>query len=94
VVLLEKAVDYNQEVPELHYALAMEYLAVLQFEDAISSFLNVVKYDASKATVIYKNVGDICYYKLKDKRNAKKYYDKYIKAGGTNSKVRQILKSL
>jgi tetratricopeptide (TPR) repeat protein len=94
VELLEKAVEFNETNATLHYTLALEYLAILRFEDAINSFLNVLKYDDSKATIIYKNVGDICYYKLKDVRNTRKYYEKYIKSGGTNAKVQSILKTL
>ena len=94
IALFEKSLAREPRNPDLHFMLAVEYGRVLRFKESISSFLKVIRYDDSKAVVVYKNVGDLYYYKMKDKKKAKKYWEKYLKAGGTSNKVKSLLKSL
>jgi len=91
---LVKALQKEEKNADLHFMLAVEYGMVLRYEESIESFLKAAKYDDSKATAIYKNVGDLYYYKLKDNKKAKKYYDKYLKSGGNNPKVKTLMESL
>ncbi len=94
ISLFEKSLAREPRNPDLYFMLAVEYGRILRFKESIASFLKVIKYDDSKAVVVYKNVGDLYYYKMKDKKKAKKYWVKYLKAGGTSNKVKSLLKSL
>ena len=94
ITLFEKSLAREPKNPNLHFMLAVEYGRVLRVKESIDSFLKVLKYDETKAIVVYKNVGDLYYYKIKDQRKAKKYYEKYIEAGGTSQKVKTLINSL
>ncbi len=91
---LEKSLKYEPKNPDAHFVLALEYEDNLNFQSAIKSFLNTIKYDGTKAVHVYPRIGDTYYYKLKDSKKAKKYYQKYLDVGGTSSKIKKLLKTL
>lgn len=91
---LERSLQMDDKNGGAYLALGFAYENQLRFEEALSSYQKAIKADDSKAMIAYKCIGDVYYNNLKDNKNAKKYYTKYVEAGGTNSKVKLILKSM
>jgi tetratricopeptide (TPR) repeat protein len=94
IVSLKKSVRHNPKNADCQFVLGLEYEESLKYKEAIMSFTNAIKYDNSKAVHIYPRIGDIYYYKLKDNKKAKKFYQKYIDAGGTSNKIKKLMKTL
>lgn len=94
IASLKKSIRYNPKNADCQFILGLEYEETLKYKEAVSCFINAVKYDNSKAVHIYPRIGDVYYYKLKDNKKAKKYYQKYVDVGGTSGKIKKLMKTL
>jgi len=93
IQVLRDGLRYSKNNPALHYALGHEYRAMKIDEVAIQEYLKAVKMDSEKYNDAYRHIGNI-YYMNKDYKKAKKHYELYINAGGTDPKVVKLLKKL
>jgi Flp pilus assembly protein TadD, contains TPR repeats len=93
----KKGLSCCPENARLYYALGHEYRLLAQIGDAVNAYKKAVKFskdDDAGAAEAYRELGDICFYELKDSKEAKKYYQKYMKSGGTDEKVVQFVASM
>ena len=88
--------EINPKYTALYFGLGHEYRALSKFKEAVEAFKKCVsnKNDEKRYTDAYKNIGDIYYYDLKDPGKAKDFYNKFIKAGGKDAKVEELLKGM
>ncbi len=91
---LKKGIKYNANNADLYFALGLEYQVTRNYNNAAENYLKALEYNDTKAVKIYKYLGDIYYNYLIDHKMAKKYYNKYIKAGGTDEDVKEALERL
>lgn len=90
---IKTGLRYAPESGRLLLLLGQQYQAVKEYEDAIDAFDDAAKHDSRLAARAYKEMGDI-YFNQKDARNAKKYYEKHLDAGGNDPAVKQALRKL
>lgn len=90
---LRDGIRYDKNNPALHYALGQEYRTLKIEEVAIQEYLKAAKLDEEKFKDAYKHIGNL-YYVKKDFKKAKKHYESYINAGGTDPKVVKLLKKM
>ncbi len=93
IQVLRDGLKYTRNNPALHYALGHEYRAMKIEEVAIQEYLKAVKLDSEKYKDAYRHIGNI-YYAKNDHKKAKKHYELYINAGGTDPKVVKLLRRL
>lgn len=93
IQVLRDGLRYSRNNPALHYALGHEYRAMKIEEVAIQEYLKAAKLDNQKYKDAYRHIGNI-YYVKKDHKKAKKHYELYINAGGTDPKVARLLRRL
>lgn len=93
IQVLRDGLRYSRNNPALHYALGHEYRAMKIEEVAIQEYLKAVKLDSEKYKDAYRHIGNI-YYVKQDHKKAKKHYELYINAGGTDPKVVKLLRKL
>ncbi len=94
LVHLKKAIKLKPKDVDVHFAMAIEYEKVEKYKEALASFNKALVLDKSKAAFIYPRMGDLYFYKLKDPKNAVKYYEKYVAAGGTSKKIKRLITRL
>lgn len=90
IQVLRDGLKYSKNKPALHYALGQEYRALKIDEVAVQEYLKAAKLDVQKYKDAYRHIGNI-YYVKKDLKKAKKHYELYINAGGTDPKVVKLL---
>jgi tetratricopeptide (TPR) repeat protein len=93
VQILKDGIKYNKNSAALYFALGHEYRFLQRYDDAVDVYLRSAKIDEVKCKDAYRFVG-LIYYNQKDEKKAKKYFEIYIKAGGKDPKVIQILKKI
>lgn len=91
---LQKGLHSNKDNSDYYYALGSQYHALRDYEKAIDYYLEAAKHDKSREEDMYRYVGDIYYKYLLDNKNAKKYYSKYLKAGGKSPEIEERIKKL
>jgi tetratricopeptide (TPR) repeat protein len=67
-----------------------------KFKEAVDAFKKCVsnKIDEKRYADAYKNIGNIYFSDLKDQGKAKEFFNKYVKAGGKDAKVEELLKGM
>ncbi len=90
---IKTGLRYAPESGRLLLLLGQQYEAVKEYEDALDAFDDAAKHDSRLAARAYKEMGDI-YFRKKDARNAKKYYEKHLDAGGNDPSAKQALRKL
>ncbi len=93
IKVLRDGLRYSRNNPALHYALGHEYRAMKIDEVAVQEYLKAAKLDTQKYKDAYRYIGNI-YYVKKDHKKAKKHYELYINAGGTDPKVDRLLRRM
>lgn len=93
IEILQKVLHYNKKNADIYYALGIAYKKSQQHEEALRSFNTALEYDKNKKTLCYEEIGNI-YYTLEKDKEAKKYFKKYINAGGTNDTIKTLLQTL
>jgi tetratricopeptide (TPR) repeat protein len=78
----------------LTLALAHEYRAIGQYPKAIKFFEQVAESGKPEYVDGYRFVGMVYYDNLKEQSKAKKYFTKYVEAGGTDPKVKDLLATI
>ena len=96
VRVLKQALTATPGSPKIHFALASEMLEAIKPREAIKEFELVLSNDprGKYSTQVYKLMGDIYYEQLLDNKKAKKYYKKFLRAGGKDKSVKAKLKTL
>ncbi len=89
---LEQAAQINKKNPMIYMALGHEYRITDNTSAAIENYLKAIKIDEIKALEAYKYIGNI-YYKSGNEKKAKKFYEKYIKLGGKDKKIKRYMSS-
>jgi len=89
-------IEVSPKYTALYFGLGHEYRAVGKFKESIESFKKCVSNKADEKRYIdaYKIIGNIYYSDLKDNGKAKEFLNKYIKAGGKDDKVNEMLSSI
>ncbi|MBD3239059.1 MAG: tetratricopeptide repeat protein [Chitinivibrionales bacterium] len=90
---IKTGLRYAPESGRLNYLLGQQYEAVKEHDDALEAYEDAAKHDPKLAAKAYKEMGDI-YFSRKDARNAKKYYERHLDAGGKDPAVKQALRKL
>jgi len=93
VEMLKEGIRQNKKNGPLYMALGHEYRMMKQDDDALEAYLKAAKTDNEQSKEAYRHIGNI-YYTKRDEKKAKKFYEMYINEGGTNAKVKAILKKL
>ena len=97
VEVFKKGLSYYPKNAQLYYALAHEYKLLAQISDAVNAYKKAIKIskdDDAEDSEAYRELGDIYFYELKDSKEAKKYYEQYMKSGGKDEKVVQFVTSM
>ena len=95
--VFKEGLSYCPHNARLYYALAHEYRLLAQIGDAVKAYkkaIDVSNEDYAEVAEAYRDLGDIYFYELKDGKEAKKYYQKYMKSGGRDEKVVQSVASM
>lgn len=93
IQMLEDGIKHDRKNPLLFLALGHEYRIMQNTSEAIDNYLKAVRLDEKRAIEAYRHIGNI-YYRSRNEKKAKKYYEIYIKLGGKNKKVRRYINSL
>lgn len=93
IEILKEGIRFSSNSSALYYALGHEYRASKMDESAIQAYLKAVKGDQKKYMDAYKHIGNL-YYVKNDLKKAKKHYELYINAGGSDPKVSNLLKKI
>ena len=91
---LRKGLLYYPKNARLYYALAHEYRLMANISEAVNAYKKAIKTSHDEYAEAYRDLGDIYFYELKDGKEAKKYYQKYMKNGGKDEKVVQFVASM
>jgi tetratricopeptide (TPR) repeat protein len=96
VTTLLHGLEINPKYTALYFGLGYEYRAMSKFKEAVEAFKKCVsnKIDEKRYIDAYKNIGNIYYSDLKDPGMAKDFFNKYLKAGGKDAKVEELLKGM
>jgi tetratricopeptide (TPR) repeat protein len=96
VTTLLHGLEINSKYTALYFGLGFEYRALSKFKEAVEAFKKCVsnKIDEKRYVDAYKNIGNIYYSDLKDQGKAKDFFTKYVKAGGKDAKVEELLKGM
>jgi tetratricopeptide (TPR) repeat protein len=95
VTTLLRGIDFYPKDADLHFGLGQEYWALSKFKEAVEAFKKSTndKRDENRLTEAYKNIGDIYNFNIKEPGKAKEFYMKYVKIGGKDEKVIQLVNS-
>lgn len=92
---LRRAVVYHDKSAPIHYQLAVGLAGALLYKEAVDNYEKAAKLDEKEYGVTgYRSAGDIAHNKLKDNRAAKKYYSKFLDAGGKDTKIKKLVETL
>ncbi|MBN1984396.1 MAG: tetratricopeptide repeat protein [Chitinivibrionales bacterium] len=94
IEILNEGLVYDSKNSDIHFTLGLIYDKITNYEDAIDHFNKAVRLDISKEVVAYEHIGDIYYFNLKRTGDAKRYYKKYLKAGGNNSRIKRLVETM
>ena len=92
---LRRAVVYHERSAPVHFELARALEGALLYTEALSHYERAARLDAQTyGAKGWRAAGDLAREKLSDTRNAKRYYTRYLNAGGDDPAIREMLKSL
>ena len=96
VAALLRGISLNPKDGRLYFCLGNQYKALLKFQEAIHAYRKSVQSrdDETKFFMAYKEMGNIYCNDVKDSSKAKECYKKYLKAGGKDETVVQVVNSL
>jgi tetratricopeptide (TPR) repeat protein len=96
VATLLHGIEINPKYTALYFGLGHEYRAVGKAKEAVEAFKKCVsnKSDEKRYVDAYKNIGNNYYSDIKDQGRAKEFFNKFIKAGGKDAKVDEMLKGM
>jgi tetratricopeptide (TPR) repeat protein len=94
VEAINQGMKNNPRNTSLFIALGHEYRATKQYELAIEQYQKAIKADKEQGVEGYMFIADVYYTGTNDTRNAEKFYQKYIEAGGQNPKARAMLQRM
>lgn len=89
----KKAIKINEISPEFHYNLASAYMELGEFQKAMNSFWNCLKYDSQNADAYY-NIGKIFAEKEQKFGEAKKSFEKALHFNPRHEKAQTALSRL
>jgi tetratricopeptide (TPR) repeat protein len=88
---LRKGLTYFPKNAQLYYSLAHEYRLLTQITEAVSAYKKAISNSKDEYADAYRDLGDLYNNELKDPKEAKKFYQKYMKSGGKDEKVVQFV---
>jgi len=91
VEALRKGLSFYPKNARMYYCLAHEYRLLAQLNDAVAAYKKAIGNSKEEYAEAYRDLGDLYNYELKDSKEAKKFYQKYVKSGGTDEKVVQFV---
>lgn len=94
IVSYKRAIKRDGRVGKYYLALGDEYWKSKQYKDAAKNYHRAFRKDRDLELEAFERLGNVYYYNLKDERNARKFYQRYVDAGGTNTKVKMALRKL
>jgi tetratricopeptide (TPR) repeat protein len=94
VKMLEKGLAQRPEDARFIMALGHEYRAISQFDKAIASYEKAVKLGGAEYIDAYRQIGALYHKTLGDSKKAKRYYERYLKEGGTSEEVKKLVATL
>ena len=90
-----KGLEANGGDANLLFCLGRLYQATKQYEEAIGAYEASIGRKANSGNVeALRIIGDIYYSKLTNEKKAKEYFKKYVRAGGDDSLVEDVMKKL
>jgi tetratricopeptide (TPR) repeat protein len=80
----------------MYFCLGNEYQALSRFKEALDAYKKAVrnKNDGSRCSEAYKEMGNIYFNDIKDAPKARDCYAKYLKAGGKDEKIVEVVNSI
>ncbi|MBD3314238.1 MAG: tetratricopeptide repeat protein, partial [Chitinivibrionales bacterium] len=75
--------------PKLYMALGREYQRMAKHEDAVRAYHEAVRKGGESFIDAYMHIASIYANDLEDDKNAEKYFNKYLKAGGQKEKFKK-----
>lgn len=96
VAALMRGLELNPRNAQLYFGLGHEYRALSKFKESLAAYKKSVsnKIDEGRFLNAYKEMGNIYLYGIKDTARARDCYNKFIKAGGKDDKVVQLVNTL
>jgi len=94
---IESLLTSLEREPENHtvlMALGHEYRASSQYNKAIEAFEDIAKDEGEHALNALRYIGMTYYDNLENKSKAKKYFERYVKSGGKDTRVQELLAKL
>lgn len=92
--ICEKGIKYHPSNEELYYLLGKQLQKADKFDDAINAFQMALKKGKGKPIDALRCIGNIYYSNLVNDKKAKEFYKRYVKAGGNNAEVAELMKKL
>ena len=89
-----QAIAKNQRSAVLYQILGRELVMVQRYTEAIAALDKAAQYDKTMAAELFRTIAEIYYDKMGDQKNARRYYEQYLKTGVTDQKVKELLANL
>jgi tetratricopeptide (TPR) repeat protein len=96
VTALMRGITLSPKDGRMYFCLGNEYQALSRFKEALDAYKKAVrnKNDESRCSEAYKEMGNIYFNDIKDVSKARDCYAKYLKAGGKDEKIVQVVNSI
>jgi superkiller protein 3 len=91
---IKKGLELDDTNGKLYYALGHEYRIAKRARDAIEAYEQAVKHNGKDLYEAYRYMGLIYYHLLIDNNNAMKSFKKYVRAGGEDPDVAQLMEKI
>jgi tetratricopeptide (TPR) repeat protein len=91
---VKKGLKQDPKNAKLHYLLGDIQRLRGKSKDAISAYEIAAKEGGKEFFDAYRQIGLLYYHKLVDNNSAEKYFKKYIRAGGQDKEVDELIKKL
>lgn len=91
---LTAALEIRPKDAKINFMLGQMYQACNYHESAINAYQASLKVRGSQNIEALRMIGNIYYSKLTDEKRAKEFFKRYVKAGGRNSEVDDIMSKL
>jgi tetratricopeptide (TPR) repeat protein len=94
IKLLRDGLARMPEDARINLALGHEYRLLNDNIQSIDAYEKAARWGGLEYVEAYRYIGTIYLEKLADKKKARRYFERYLKEGGSNDKVREQLKTL
>lgn len=94
IKLLRDGLARMPEDARINLALGHEYRLLNDNIQSIDAYERAARWGGQEYVEAYRYIGTIYLDKLADKKKARRYFERYLKEGGDNEKVRELLKTL